>query len=189
MRVLILALVFCAFSTMTFAQAQSSFPQKRADDYSKRNLMLERDALAQRQKLDGMLPAWAKQRLETVSKAFLKRMLRGDKTADLSQIVKEEVGRHFKEVSPKQSNILTLYVLTDVVKLLPPHLDKKAVDAKAERDKLKDKKDSISKLSEQDMIMLQQMMEKKNQLETMISNVMKAGFEGGQAAIQALKAS
>ena len=62
-------------------------------------------------------------------------------------------------------------------------------EAEGERNKLKDKKDSISEMGEMDMLLLQQMMEKKNQLETMISNVMKAGYEGGQAAIQALKAS
>jgi len=60
---------------------------------------------------------------------------------------------------------------------------------KAERDKMKDAKDSISEMNEADMLLLQQMMEKKNQLESMISNVMKAGYEGGQAAVQALKAS
>ena len=62
-------------------------------------------------------------------------------------------------------------------------------EATAERDKWKDKKDSISEMGEMDMLMLQQMMDKKTQLEQMISNVMKAGFEGGQAAISALKAS
>jgi hypothetical protein len=188
MRALILSLVVSSFCAITFAQVQPTAFQKRADDYSKRNLTLERDALAQRQKLDGMLPPWAKQRLDVVSKAFLKRLLSGNKTADLSQIVKEEVGRQFRDVSPKQSNILTLYVLTNVVKMLPPHRTSYE-NAEAERDKLKDKKDSLEELSEQDMLMLQQMMEKKNQLETMISNVMKAGYEGGQAAIQALKAS
>jgi hypothetical protein len=188
MRALTLLLCISSFCSITLAQAQPSVPQKRADNYTKRNLTLERDALAQRDKIDGMLPPWAKQRLEIVSKAFLKRLLSGNKTADLSQIVKEEVGRQFRDVSPKQSNILTLYVLTNVVKMLPPHRTSYE-NAEAEREKLKDKKDSLEELSEQDLLLLQQMMEKKNQLETMISNVMKAGYEGGQAAIQALKAS
>ena len=56
-------------------------------------------------------------------------------------------------------------------------------------DKLKDKKDSISEMNQQDMLMLQQLMEKKNKLEQMISNTMKTATEGAQAAIQALKAS
>ncbi len=192
MRVLILLLVFSSFCSITFAQAQPIFPQKRADDYAKRNLTLERDALAQRQKLDGMMPPWAKQKLSSVSRAFLKRLLRDKTPADPSIILKEELGRQFVELTPQQSRILALYVLTSVIKLLPPHrnmyLESKA-EEQAEKDRLKDKRDSLAEMSEQDMLMLQQMMEKKNQLETMISNVMKAGFEGGQAAIQALKAS
>jgi hypothetical protein len=151
-------------------------------------LKLERDALAQRQKVDAMLPPWAKQRLELTSKAFVKRLLSERQSGDISRIVKEEVGKQFKDTTPQQSNILTLHVLTSVVKMLAPHSAKK-VDAESEREKWKDKKDSISEMGQMDMLMLQQMMEKKGQLESMISNIMKAGFEGGQAAIQALKAS
>src|SRR5689334_11865536 len=44
-------------------------------------------------------------------------------------------------------------------------------------EKLRDKKDALSEMSKEDMIMLQQLMEKKSQLETMISNCMKANYE------------
>src|SRR5687767_10915462 len=53
--------------------------------------------------------------------------------------------------------------------------------------KLKFQKDAISEMNQDDMLMLQQLMEKKSQLEQMISNTMKAANEGGQVAIQALK--
>jgi len=56
-------------------------------------------------------------------------------------------------------------------------------------EKIRDKKDAISEMNEQDMLMLQQMMDKKSRLEQLISNCMKASYEGGQAAMQALKAS
>lgn len=49
--------------------------------------------------------------------------------------------------------------------------------------------DSISEMGQQDMLLLQRIMEQKSQLESVISNVMKAGYEAGQAAVQALKAS
>jgi hypothetical protein len=62
-------------------------------------------------------------------------------------------------------------------------------EAVNQRDALRDKRDSISEMNEMDMLQLQQMMERKGQLESMISNCMKAGYEGGQAAVQALKAS
>jgi hypothetical protein len=44
-------------------------------------------------------------------------------------------------------------------------------------------------LSEEDMLALQRAMERRNQLELLISNVMKAAYQAGQAAISALKAS
>ncbi len=62
-------------------------------------------------------------------------------------------------------------------------------EAVAARDGLRDKRDSISETDQMTMLMLQQAMDKKSQLETLISNCMKAGYEGGQAAVQALKAS
>jgi hypothetical protein len=62
-------------------------------------------------------------------------------------------------------------------------------DINSTREKWKDKKDSISEMGQMDMQVLQQMMDKKNQLETLISNAIKASYEGGQVAIQALKAS
>lgn len=61
-------------------------------------------------------------------------------------------------------------------------------EAQAERDRLKDNKDSISELGQQDMLMLQQLMEKKNQLESMISNCMKANSDTQNNLAQALKA-
>jgi hypothetical protein len=181
-------LILVSVLALCFPVASAQTPQRQADKYAKRELRLEREALEQRQKIDAMLPPWAKRKLDTASKAFLKRLLSKRNSADLANIIREELGKEFKEITPQQSNILTLYVLTSVVKILPPHSAKK-VDAEAEKEKLNDKKDSISEMNEMDMLMLQQLMEKKSQLETMISNIMKAGFEGGQAAIQSLKAS
>ena len=173
---------------VSFGQIKSPVTQRQADEYARRDLKLERDALAQRQEVDAVLPPWAKRRLDIASKAFLKRLLSDRQTADLSQVVKEEVGKQFRDISPQQSNILTLHVLTSVVKMLPPHSVKR-VDSKSEGGRKKEQEDSISELNQQDMLMLQQLMEKKNQLETMISNIMKASSEGSQAAIQSLKAS
>ncbi len=62
-------------------------------------------------------------------------------------------------------------------------------EAKELMDKLKDQKDSLSELNEQDMLQLQQLMEKKGQLEQMISNVMKAVAESQNNLAKNLKAS
>ena len=63
----------------------------------------------------------------------------------------------------------------------------KAVDGKIAE--LKAKKDKLSEMSQQDMLHLQQMMEKKSQLETMISNTMKAGSDSQNSLTQASKGS
>jgi hypothetical protein len=167
-------------------QAQCGAANKQqGDEYARRNLALEKAALVQRDKIEEMLPVPAKQKLDLVFEGFLRRLLREKNAANLAQIVKEELAPQFAELSPKQLHILTFYVVTGVIKKVPLTRS----EWQAEKDKIKDKKDAISEMSEMDMLMLQQMMEKKGQLEKMISNMMKAGFEGGQAAIQALKAS
>ena len=148
--------------------------------YAGRDMALERGALAQRTRIHGMLSPSIKRKLDGVLKAFLARSLRDKKPIDLSMIVKEEVGRQFVGLSPRQSNILTFYVLTGVIKLIPPHSEERDATSEAE---------SLNGLTQSDMLKLQQMMMRKSQLETMISNGMRAGFEGAQAELRALKDS
>lgn len=57
------------------------------------------------------------------------------------------------------------------------------------RAQLADKRDSLSDMSQQDTLVLQQLMDQKSQLETMISNVMKAGSDAQAAVVRNLKAS
>jgi hypothetical protein len=54
---------------------------------------------------------------------------------------------------------------------------------------IKQEKDSLDEMSQQDQLKLQQMMDKKNQLEQMISNVMKAAAETQNGLSSNLKAS
>jgi uncharacterized protein YdcH (DUF465 family) len=80
---------------------------------------------------------------------------------------------------------LTLYFLT----LVAASIMKQADSGRTQPDSFSDLRDSLNELNEMDLLQLQRIIEKQGQLETMISNVMKAGYEGGQAAVQALKAS
>jgi len=50
-------------------------------------------------------------------------------------------------------------------------------------------RESLSEMGEMDILMLQWLMERKAQLERMISDVMKKGHVSGQNAVQALKSS
>ncbi len=89
-----------------------------------------------------------------------------------------------KKTNPKLVN----QKLTDL-QVTIKKLDATLKEAKALMEKLKDQKDSISELNQDDMLMLQHLMEKKGQLEQMISNVMKAASETQNNIVKNLKAS
>jgi hypothetical protein len=63
------------------------------------------------------------------------------------------------------------------------------IDQEKRLAKIKDEKDALSEQAAQDMLMLQQLMEKKNQLEQMISNIMKAQGDSLNTLSNNLKAS
>ena len=62
-------------------------------------------------------------------------------------------------------------------------------EAKTLITKLQEEKDAISELNEEDMLWLQRFLEKKLQLEQMISNIMKAASEAQNNIANNLKAS
>ena len=62
-------------------------------------------------------------------------------------------------------------------------------EAKRLMTKLQEQKDAISELNKEDMFWLQRLMEKKSQLEQMISNVMKAASEAQNNIANNLKSS
>lgn len=62
-------------------------------------------------------------------------------------------------------------------------------EAKTLMTKLQEQKDAISELNNEDMLWLQKLMEKKSQLEQMISNVMKAASEAQNNIANNLKPS
>jgi len=62
-------------------------------------------------------------------------------------------------------------------------------EAKTLMSKLQEQKDAISELNKEDMLWLQRLMEKKSQLEQMISNTMKAASEAQSNIANNLKAS
>lgn len=62
-------------------------------------------------------------------------------------------------------------------------------EAKTLMTKLQEQKDAISELNKEDMLWLQRLMEKKSQLEQMISNTMKAALETQSNIANNLKAS
>lgn len=82
-------------------------------------------------------------------------------------------------LTPAQADVLAAMALYQTAKDVE--------SAVAMRDGLRDKKDSLGELNQQDMLALQQMMDKKNQLEAMISSVMRSFSDAAQAIIGNLK--
>jgi hypothetical protein len=68
-------------------------------------------------------------------------------------------------------------------------VDPTALGADTPTEDLDNLLDTADEMGEMDMLNLQQLMDKKSQIESMISNVMKAAQEAGEAVISNLKAS
>lgn len=163
-------------TTFTVPPAPGAQVPPPGDMSISRDLVLERAALAQRNKIDSMLSPSAKLKLNSVSEAFLNRLLRDNNDVDPSQLVKEELERQFVQLSSQQSDLLTFYTLAGVVELIPPH--------SAGRD---ERQGGDSGLSEEAMLRLQQYMDKRSKFEQTLSNQMKKASETTQGIIQNLK--
>ena len=108
-----------ATATTTFAVppapvAQAPLPGDRT---IRRDLVLERAALSERDKIGGMLSPSAKLKLNSVSETFLNTLLRDNNDVDPSQLVREAMGRQFGQLSSQQSDLLTFYTLAGVIQL------------------------------------------------------------------------
>lgn len=84
-------------------------------------------------------------------------------------------------LTPAQADVLAAMALYQTAKDIE--------SAVVGRERLRDAKGSLDEMSQQDALILQQMMEKRSHLEAMISNVLKASHEAGQSVVSALKAS
>lgn len=72
---------------------------------------------------------------------------------------------------------------------IAPTQEMSQADIDGVRARLADKKDSLSDMSQQDMLALQQLMDQKSQLETMISNALKATSDSQAGIVSNLKSS
>jgi hypothetical protein len=165
-----------ATATTTFTVSPASGAQAPAPGAMtiSRDLVLERAALSERDKIDGMLSPSAKLKLNSVSETFLNTLLRNNNDVDPSQLVREAIERQFGPLSSEQSDLLTFYTLAGVIQLIQPYSG--ARDARARR-----------KLSAEDVLRLRQYADNGSELERMISNLMKKYAEAEQAIIQSMK--
>ncbi|MEP7226617.1 MAG: hypothetical protein ABI785_04595 [Gemmatimonadales bacterium] len=158
-----------ATTTLTVPPAPGTQAPLPGDMSISRDLVLERAALSERDKIDGMLSPSAKMKVNSVSEEFLNTLLRDNNDVDPSPFVREVMGREFGQLSQQQSDLLTFYTLAGVIQLL---------DERQARN---------SGLSQEDMLRLQQYMDKRSKFYEMLSNLMKKLSDAAQAMIQNLK--
>ncbi|MGZ8392756.1 MAG: hypothetical protein ACXWWK_07965 [Gemmatimonadales bacterium] len=158
-----------ATTTLTVPPAPGAQAPLPGDMSISRDLVLERAALSERDKIDGMLSPSAKLKVNGVSETFLNTLLRDNNDVDPSPFVREAMGREFGQLSSQQSDLLTFYALAGVVQLF-------------------DEKQAIhSGLSEEDMLRLQRYMDRRSRFQETLSNLLKKYSETAQAITQNLK--
>lgn len=158
-----------ATTTFTVPPAPGARAPLPGDMTISRDLVLERAALSERDKIDGMLSPSAKLKVNSVSETFVNTLLRDNNDVDPSQSVREAMGRQFGQLSSQQSDLLTFYTLAGVVQLL---------DERQARN---------SGLSGEDMLRLERYMDRRSRFYETLSNLMKKYSETLQAIIQNLK--
>ena len=107
-----------ATTTLTVPPAPGTQAPLPGDMSISRDLVLERAALSERDKIDGMLSPSAKMKVNSVSEEFLNTLLRDNNDVDPSPFVREVMGREFGQLSQQQSDLLTFYTLAGVIQLL-----------------------------------------------------------------------
>lgn len=125
----------------------------------------------------------AKQKMNGATSAFLRDMAFCTTPTQIWDAAKRVMRQIFPLASPPELDILTAFFIN---KTFHKAYIKFFDDG---RGNLQDKRDSISEMNQTDMLLLQQLMDKKNRVEMVISNVMKKAYENGQAAIRTLKGS
>lgn len=166
---------------------EKTFPQTRYPSVALMMILLE---AAQRNVAD--LALLADEQRHVIEKRDALRALEAQARALLEAAGVAPVGRPPVRAVPVPNAITPFLQVAYVhVEQQPPvDMRKLAIsELRALHLSLQEEKESLSELSEKDMLELQKMMERKSQFEAMLSNLMKAAAEGAEAAIKSLKAS
>jgi hypothetical protein len=135
------------------------------------SVAVRRAASERRADVARYLPLWAASRLSRIESDVLRRV---PERTPLDVVFEQEVRRSFPHANAAQRRVLKLAAAVSVLERL---------------EELQNRKDSSSEAGRMDMLMLQQMMDCKNELENMISNLMRQASENSQTVLANLKAS
>lgn len=127
---------------------------------------LSPEVIAQHQKLQRLLPAETKLRIDRLVPDFRKQVLHAKPGTDLRALAVAPIRREFPKASPQQTAALVFELI--------------AVSLHASNN-------SMGDMSSQDQMNLQQLMEQKSQFEEIFSNLMKTFQDTQDSIIQNIK--
>jgi heme-degrading monooxygenase HmoA len=121
-------------------------------------------------RLTALLSSSAKEKANLASLAIGKHGIESSDSFDLYGLAEDEVIKQFRRLTKQESDILVFYILAASLERI-----------KAEQE------DSLSEMSAMDQLVLQQSMEKKQQFESIFSNLLKTFQQTGTGVIANLK--
>ncbi len=140
-----------------------------------RNLKLERTASARYLKIRVLLQANTKKKLSGVTNGVLKSLAKNANEDSVLEIARTQVASQFVGLSAQQSDLLVFYVLDEIAQLL------------VARENLNKKLDSLSEMSEETSLRLQNMMNRHSKFISMLSNLLKKISDTQNSIVQNLK--
>jgi hypothetical protein len=150
------------------AESQSAKPAAPAKEMrvAPEPRKLSPEVIAQHQKLQRLLPAETKLRIDRLVPDFKKQVLHAKPGTDLRALAVAPIRREFTKASPQQTAALVFELI--------------AVSLNASNN-------PVSDMSTQDQMNLQQLMEQKSQFEEIFSNLMKTFQDTQDSIIQNIK--
>jgi len=175
MRSVVLLLLAIALLVSLPALAQrnpATVSSPRAVREVPRDFALEQAALARTRRLIALLQPDAKAKLDLATRALLTHLISSPKNADPFVLAQQEVRSKFPQLSHKQSDLLSFYVLTEGARIF------------SNPEELKGKLDDMSNISQLD---LQNTLQELSLVISMLSDIMKEISDTDETIIHNIK--
>jgi hypothetical protein len=139
-------------------QAQSSRPDIHRD------IKLEGVISVRYQRIAKVLQPEAKRKLVVASRALIRELVKTPEPDNPYSLANAQVNKQFGGLASAQSELLTFYLLADVLRY---------AQARKDKDSIKQDIDNMSEMSEMESLRLQMMMDRMSKMMTTLSNLLK----------------
>jgi len=126
-----------------------------------RNHTLERKVFDRTGRISARLQPKTRKALDQTAQKLLERLVSTPQKRDLYADAQQEIHKNFPRISRDQADLLTLYLLGEVAKVL------------ADPDKLRERLDGMNELSEMTSLRLQMTMDRRSKFIATLSQIMK----------------